>query len=179
MNNSIQQYRLIELELDRFKQSLRQDAANTTGPVVKTLDYIHENIFDKRLNVNSILSNCNIRNNNFSSHFTHQIGIQPRAYIEMTRLAAAAVLLTNECIAIYRIAFAVGYSYPESFTRAFKRVVGFTPQRFREFAVARSRCAAEVTDREPRGHIRQKTSSSQQRVRRLIDTLADFDGACD
>lgn len=99
--------------------------------VTKALDYIEEHLFDQDLSVKQLKNQCSLRNNNISSRFKLRIGVGIRRYIEQRRMEAAKRLLASGKFRIYQIAAAVGYAYPETFCKAFKRVEGCTPCEFR------------------------------------------------
>lgn len=63
--------------------------------------------------------------------FTGLVGEPPMAYLASWRLALAADLLVSSDVTIATVARRVGYGTPFSFSAAFKRVHGVSPQRYR------------------------------------------------
>ena len=63
--------------------------------------------------------------------FAAQLGMPLGRYICSRRVANAAFELINTQKSILEIALAYRFTNPDSFTKAFKRVTGFTPQAYR------------------------------------------------
>lgn len=127
--------RKIQLELAGYLGTLRQ--ARQQGkplpmPVQKALAFIHNNLFDETLDAASVRGHCGLNNNNFSSWFKRHIGLGMRRYIELRRMEAAKVLLRHDGLSVLQIAWSVGYAYPESFARAFKRHTGHSATDYRD-----------------------------------------------
>jgi AraC-like DNA-binding protein len=99
--------------------------------VAQAIKCIHAHLFDEELNVAFVCSASGLRNHNISCRFKHYIGTGMRQYIECERIAAAEYLLGLEGLSVLEIAWSIGYSYPETFERAFKRSKGCTPTQFR------------------------------------------------
>lgn len=120
----------IAANLERFRLENQPLAEELPRDLREVLKYIHEHVFDPSLNVGTVKSRCGIRNNNVSTRFRHAIGLGIREYIETLRLRAAGHLLKNEELEVYLVAMAVGYSYHESFCRAFQRFFGCPPSEY-------------------------------------------------
>lgn len=127
--------RLIRRELSTIKPMRYVDSSSYPYDVQRAIDYIHDHAFDECLNVNRVLVACDLRSHNISGRFTRFVGMGLRHYIENRRLMAAMRLLSFEVLEVYLIAAAVGYAHHESFTRAFRRAVGFSPSSYREHVV--------------------------------------------
>lgn len=106
--------------------------------VRQALVYIHRHLFDDALDAAAVRSHCQLSNHNFSSFFKHHVGIGMRQYIETGRLEAAKRLLHLNHLSILHIAWTVGYTYPESFARAFKRYTGQSASHYREEVLRKS-----------------------------------------
>jgi AraC-like DNA-binding protein len=61
----------------------------------------------------------------------HEAGTRYHAVLEETRRAAALELLSGPGLAVYEVAFLLGYSEPSTFHRAFRRWTGHTPDTWR------------------------------------------------
>ena len=66
-----------------------------------------------------------------SAKFHEYVGISFKEYIVRRRLSLAAEALRNTNTSIIEIALQYGFSSHEAFTRAFKRVYGCPPNRYR------------------------------------------------
>ena len=133
--------RLIRQELTAFKQVISFDTSLFPADVQAALDYLHQHLFEERLNVSELYQQCNLRSHNLSGRFKRTVGLGIRDYIEDKRMMAAMRLLWQEELEVYLIAASVGFTHHESFTRAFKRCIGRTPSEFR------ARCHALGTHR--------------------------------
>lgn len=131
MNIEAQEY-FIRRELEAFRNGLEPAGAGMRPDVARMLDLIHREAFDASLNVNEVKKRCGIRDNNASSRFRRDVGVGVRLYIEKMRTEAAQRLLRNEKLAVFTIGWSVGYEYPESFCRAFRRHLGCTPTAYRQ-----------------------------------------------
>lgn len=138
--------------MDRFAQdrwldnnllSIKEQLASVhpqNREVDKILTTIHTHLFEEGLNVVRVKELSGIRTNNISCRFKRLTGLGIHHYIENKRLETAKLLLTHTKITVGDISFKLGYSYQESFTRAFKRVIGHSPARFREISSTKSNC---------------------------------------
>ncbi len=135
----IAQDRLIHEELEKFIHREKAQAAASPNGVHTLLDFIHQNLFARNLNVSAIKTACHTKNNNVSTHFKKAMGMGLHQYLEHKRMAAAAMLLEKEELNVFLIASAVGYAHEESFTRAFRRHFGCTPTAYRE-KLAEKKC---------------------------------------
>lgn len=133
----LSRYQVIEEALRRFQNRLILQESDLPKEVFDIFRYVHENLFNPTLNVNLVKERCRIRNNNFSMRFRFTTGIGLREYIEEQRLKASLELMQHEDIEIYMIAMSVGYLHAESFNRAFKRIVGCCPTKYRQWLYMR------------------------------------------
>ncbi len=124
----------IEDELAQVVEDLRASQSTDKLPegIARALDYIHGHLFSESLDAKEVREGCGLHNNNIASRFKRHIGLGMRGYIEQGRMEAAKRLLHNPDLGILQIAWAVGYAYPESFARAFKRYTGSSATHFRD-----------------------------------------------
>lgn len=64
--------------------------------------------------------------------FKKHIGCSPLEHVYRLRIQRAVVLLRQSEKSVKAIAFAVGFKRPEGFSKAFKRIMGCSPQRYRD-----------------------------------------------
>ena len=131
--NPLVELEQVAAELAAFKQALRRRGAKADLPagVEKALAYIHTNLFSETLDATRVRLQFRLTNNNIASRFKHHIGAEMQRYIESARLEAAKRLLRHEDLSVLKIAWSVGYAYPESFARAFKRYMGVSASEYR------------------------------------------------
>ena len=157
---------VINRELKVFRALLAGDTSDYPMDVQVALDFLHDHLFDKSLNVSAMMEECNLRSHNVSSRFTHHLGLSPRDYIEDRRMMAAMRLLWHTEVEIYMVAFSVGYEHHESFTRAFKRWIGCAPSTFRERVASYRRRARPSASKKARPA---KTAYAARTPRRASD----------
>ncbi len=122
----------IHQRLDTIRAAGRSAKTDLPPQVGKVLDYIHDHLFDPMLNAAAVRAGCAIHNHNISTRFRRIVGVGIRDYIEAKRLDAAAdVLLRHRDIEASLIGMAVGYSYEETFSRAFRRRFECPPSVYR------------------------------------------------
>lgn len=121
----------IDRDLRRFQRDLDGIGRSADHNVARLIAFIHDHVFDRRLNVQRAKTACGIRDNNVSTRFRQAIGMTARAYIEHLRIDAAAQLLRSHRIGVLDIALAVGYEHPQTFYLAFRRQHACTPSRYR------------------------------------------------
>lgn len=69
-----------------------------------------------------------------AARFTHLIGYAPMRYLTLWRMQVAARLLANGPIKVAAVGREVGYGSEAAFSRAFKKIVGTSPARWRQQA---------------------------------------------
>lgn len=93
--------------------------------------YIDENYTDDSLSLTSVADTFNISEPYLSSVFKDCMDINFSSYVEQVRTDKAKELLVTTTMTITEIAKKVGYCSVNSFSRAFKRVVGVTASSYR------------------------------------------------
>jgi AraC-like DNA-binding protein len=77
---------------------------------------------------------CNLSRSAFAERFVARVGTPPATYLAHVRLDAAATLLQDTSLSVALVAAKVGYTSEAAFSRAFKRVYGTPPARWRRDA---------------------------------------------
>lgn len=67
----------------------------------------------------------------FARKFREQFGISPRDWLTEQRLRYAAMMLLESGLRVQEIAFELGFTDPQFFSRHFKRHYGMTPMQYR------------------------------------------------
>lgn len=96
-----------------------------------TLQTIHREYGNQRLNLSDLAEAYGITPNYLSSLFRKELGVTFSAYVESYRIEKAKKLLRDGTEKIYEVAEAVGYPDAHYFSKIFKEHVGKTPQDFR------------------------------------------------
>jgi transcriptional regulator GlxA family with amidase domain len=71
---------------------------------------------------------------NFERVFTREVGTTPSQYVLQVRVEAARRLLERSDGGLKHVAASVGFSGVDVMRRAFVRLLGITPRRYREVA---------------------------------------------
>ena len=100
--------------------------------VRKAQDYIKAHISDS-LTITDISAQFQLSPYYFSTLFKNITGICIRDYIVQERIEKAKILLQNPEKKIQDIAFESGYQDAAHFNRAFKKITGMSPSRYRMF----------------------------------------------
>jgi transcriptional regulator GlxA family with amidase domain len=107
---------------------------------------------EARLSIEELAERMSMSVRNFERVFTREVGTTPSQYVLQVRVEAARRLLERRGHGLKQVASAAGFGSADMMRRAFVRLLGITPRRFRELA---------THDSEPTG------GRSRQTVRRL------------
>lgn len=84
------------------------------------------------LSVNALAKIAAMSARNFTRVFTHEIGISPADYVELTRIDVARYFLEGSRLSLDLIAVKTGFGSPRAMRRAFHAHFGATPSEYRE-----------------------------------------------
>jgi transcriptional regulator GlxA family with amidase domain len=90
---------------------------------------------EKRLSVEDLADRMAMSVRNFERVFTREVGATPSHYVLQMRVEAARRLLERTDKGLKQMAKAVGFGSVDVMRRAFVRLLGITPRRYRELAV--------------------------------------------
>jgi transcriptional regulator GlxA family with amidase domain len=88
----------------------------------------------KRLSVEDLADRMSMSVRNFERVFTREVGTTPAQYVLQTRVEAARRLLERTDGRLKHVASAAGFGNVDVMRRAFVRLLGITPRRYRELA---------------------------------------------
>jgi YesN/AraC family two-component response regulator len=97
----------------------------------RIIAYIQENYKDENLNLNGIANVFDLNSAYLSRQFKVQTGYAILDYIAMVRVNEAKKLLINENSNLEAVAKNIGYSNVRTFTRAFTKIEGITPGKYK------------------------------------------------
>jgi transcriptional regulator GlxA family with amidase domain len=89
---------------------------------------------DTRLSVEDLAERMAMSVRNFERVFTREVGTTPSQYVLQARVEAARLKLERTDGALKQVAAAAGFGSVDVMRRAFLRVLGITPRRYRELA---------------------------------------------
>ena len=119
---------LIYRALMRIASSKRESDSDW---LKNTLSYISEN-YSLPLGVAILADRVHLSRSFFSSKFKRHLGIGVREYIENFRIETAKKMLGSTVLSVSDIATDCGFSDSATFIRAFSRVVGTSPIKYRQ-----------------------------------------------
>lgn len=127
---------------ERMPPSTRSWFAACNDPIVgRALQAIHRNTA-RRWTVHALAREIGTSRSALSERFTAMVGKPPIEYLAGWRMHLAAKRLrdTDDCLAA--VAAEIGYDSESAFNRAFKRIAGLAPGRWRELSTHRSLAGA-------------------------------------
>ncbi|CAB1245588.1 Transposon Tn10 TetD protein [Clostridiaceae bacterium BL-3] len=104
---------------------------NYNACIRKSIEYINNNL-DKKIGLEDIAGKVFLSKFHFHRIFHAATGKSVAEYIRRRRLEKAARELVNTDSKIVNIALKYQFSSQESFTRAFKKLYGVPPRKFRK-----------------------------------------------
>ena len=93
--------------------------------------YIEAHIMDGQLPYDELEKQLNFSRAHIRDLFHKSMGIPLVRYVQMRKIKSSALQLINTDKTILEIACEYGYTNPETYTRAFRKVTGMTPSEFR------------------------------------------------
>ncbi|CCJ33468.1 diguanylate cyclase domain-containing protein [Caloramator australicus] len=100
--------------------------------IQEAIDFIEEHLEDK-IYVEDIAKIAFMSLSSFYSIFSLILGTTVKDYVRKRRLSLAAYFLVYTNLSILNIAVKFGYEGYEPFSRAFKKLFGVSPKKYREF----------------------------------------------
>ena len=127
----VSQRRRLSLVGEKVAERLRRWQSGTRAQDARLIRLLATTIFSQT-SARRLLRDAGIGDNGYNSRFRKVSGRTLGSFMREVRLRSAARLL-RDCplIAIWRIGQSIGYSWPASFTRAFKKRFECTPRQYR------------------------------------------------
>ena len=110
--------------------------------VRKAIEFIQNN-YARPIHVKDVADYVNINRGYLYSLFKSETNMSPQEYLSNLRLTRAAEQLNTTNYSIEVIATSNGYGDPVVFTKAFKKMHGISPSKYRQTTVERSRKSLE------------------------------------
>lgn len=107
----------------------QQQAENTY--LRKALDIINSSLCSN-ISIKEIAIKCNVTPRYLHKLFKIHIQLSPKEYCNHLKLKKTFELLANQDLPIKEIAFSIGFSSPQYFSRMFKKRYGFSPGTYRK-----------------------------------------------
>ena len=147
-----------------------------SDPMDRARRHIEGNL-DADLSLNDLADAARLSPYHFSRLFTGRYGFSPMAYVRMRRLEGAAERLrTRSPVSLIDLALDCGFDSQEGFTRAFTRIFGVSPGRYRDGERApRPEPLAMTTADLPASNLTQAPAPAKKPALRIPGVAADFD----
>lgn len=120
---------LCHLQVRGMENLMQKDS--TKSSMSKVLSYIRENVKES-VDLESLSKIASMSKYHFLRCFKKEFSVTPFQYITELKISLAKTMLTATEMNITDIAFDLGYSNESSFIRAFTRVTGISPLRFKK-----------------------------------------------
>ena len=119
-------------DLDNLIDTVRKNANIKRIDVIhKAIQYIQEN-YNQKITLANVAQMVYLSPAYFSKVFKEEMGCSFREYLNAFRIEKSMAMLLNENTKASSIAFMVGFDDQSYFTKVFKRIVGITPNQYRE-----------------------------------------------
>src|SRR5271170_7821526 len=99
--------------------------------ITAAVDYIEDNLFEE-ISAGVVAAQIGFSEYHFHRIFQGMLGESVAGYIRKRRLSEAAVSLKSSTKPILELAIMSGFESQESFTRAFKKMFGVSPNQYRK-----------------------------------------------
>lgn len=134
-----------------------------------------EGHLDAELSLNDLADAARLSPYHFSRLFTGRYGFSPMAYVRVRRLEGAAERLrTGSPTSLIDLALDCGFDSQEGFTRAFTRIFGVSPGRYRDGERALRPKIPDMPDL-PASNLTQAPAPAKKPALRIAGLGADFD----
>lgn len=132
VNKPSQPFELLACHLinDLIVQIMLLNANTATYAFIKTIEYIEDN-FEKKITIDELADIANMSKYHFIRKFKRTYSETPYEFITRFKInKSKSILLTTE-YSIDEISLMVGFNDATTFIRAFKKLTGITPNKYR------------------------------------------------
>ena len=116
---------------DFCEKVAQQKLPEQTSPLIrKALNYISVHLHEP-FSAEDLASYCGLCRRSLSMRFKEELGIGLVDYVQKEKISEACFLLEHTDLPLSQISFHLNYSSQSYFTSQFKKIVGETPERYR------------------------------------------------
>ena len=116
--------------ISQYRRAIRPTPVSTVDPVDAALHFMTENI-ERTLTLASVADYAGISSSYLAAAFRRRTGQAPMAYFNMLKITEACRLLDETPMRVNQICHKVGISDPYYLSRLFSRIMGMSPQAYR------------------------------------------------
>lgn len=138
-------YRFISVLLDGIEVKIGTPAGRNRI-VAEAVKYIEDQYTDPSVRVSEIAKRVNVERGYLYTLFMKNIGLSPQEYLLRFRLTKATDLLNHTELPIDKITVECGYQDPATFSKAFRKMYGIPPGKFRKQNRERMKNGPEMPD---------------------------------
>jgi AraC-like DNA-binding protein len=106
--------------------------------IKETINYINQNLHDK-IDIETLAEITNWKTHHYIRVFTRYMGVTPYQYILTRKIEKSKVLLLDKSISVSSIAFDLGFQSYSNYINAFKKIIGSTPESYRNFEILKKK----------------------------------------
>lgn len=108
--------------------TLKEEDKTKHNIIEKAIEYLKKNIYSSDLKIANLHSICGISDTYFRKIFKERFNMSPQKYVLYERIAhAKSILESGDFYTVREVALSVGYNDALYFSKAFKKVFGFSP----------------------------------------------------
>ncbi|MFF2909029.1 response regulator [Paenibacillus sp. NPDC057934] len=119
--------------VDRYMTEDQNDQLNQQRSLIRRIAVFIEEKVKENWTVKQLAEQFNLNASYLSVLFKKEMGITISDYVQETRIKLARELLQDPSVKIYEVAEQVGIQTSAYFTYLFKKIVGCTPQEYRNY----------------------------------------------
>jgi AraC-like DNA-binding protein len=116
---------------NEWEENIRVKTGKAKELVAIARQYMDDN-FDQGITVAQAAQYVFLSQGYFTRAFVHEMGISPMNYLMKKRIERACSLLENNEIKVSAISLQSGFSSPQRFNVAFRKLMGMTPMEYRK-----------------------------------------------
>lgn len=125
-------YQMFYNLVTEYPNKREKDSSEANKQMQLAIYYLQENYRNSDCTITSLCHHINISRSYLYTIFKREMNLSPQKYLSQLRMEDAKQLLLNSNNPIQDIAHRVGYKDEFTFSKAFKRYDGFSPQIFRK-----------------------------------------------
>ena len=115
----------------QFSEALREQTRSATGRFDALHFWMKDNL-RADLRVEALAERCGMSPRNFARLYADDTGLTPARAVEQMRVEAAKTMLENPQLSVKAVAQATGFGNDERMRRSFARMLGVSPQAWRD-----------------------------------------------
>lgn len=125
-------YQMFYNLVTEYPNKRMEDTSEAHNQLKLAVYYLQENFRDNECTITNLCRHVNLSRSYLYTLFKREMNLSPLKYLSQLRMEEAKQLLQNTNNPVQEIAHRVGYKDEFTFSKAFKRYSGFSPQIYRQ-----------------------------------------------